>query len=63
LGEDHPHTLTSRNNLAYTYQSAGDLERAVPLCEQTLTDSIRLLGEDHPHTLTSRNNLAYTYQS
>ncbi|MHC5703512.1 tetratricopeptide repeat protein, partial [Streptomyces tirandamycinicus] len=36
-GEDHPSTLTSRNNLAYAYQAAGDLGRAIPLYEQTLT--------------------------
>ena len=31
LGADHPDTLTSRNNLAHAYQSAGDLGRAIPL--------------------------------
>ncbi|WP_213089404.1 tetratricopeptide repeat protein [Streptomyces flaveus] len=63
LGEDHPNTLASRNNLAGAYRSAGDLTRAVPLLEQTLADSIRVLGEDHPNTLTSRNNLAGAYES
>ena len=38
LGADHPHTLTSRNNLAGAYQAAGDLGRAIPLYEQTLAD-------------------------
>ncbi|WP_189250387.1 tetratricopeptide repeat protein, partial [Streptosporangium pseudovulgare] len=42
LGEEHPDTLTSRNNLAYAYRSAGDLTRAIALYEQTLTDSIRI---------------------
>ena len=36
---------------------------AIPLYEQTLTDSERVLGADHPNTLTSRNNLAYAYQT
>ncbi|NEC84678.1 tetratricopeptide repeat protein [Streptomyces sp. SID12501] len=63
LGEDHPSTLTSRNNLAYAYQSAGNLSRAIPLYEQTITDMVRVLGEDHPSTLTSRNNLAGAYES
>lgn len=36
---DHRDTLSSRNNLAGTYQSAGDLGRAIPLYEQTLADS------------------------
>ncbi|MEI2777295.1 MAG: tetratricopeptide repeat protein [Tetrasphaera sp.] len=63
LGPDHPNTLTSRNNLAGAYGSAGDLGRAIPLYTQTLTDSERVLGPDHPDTLTSRNNLAGAYRS
>ncbi|MFF0768532.1 tetratricopeptide repeat protein [Nonomuraea wenchangensis] len=63
LGGDHPDSLTSRNNLASAYQSAGDLGRAIPLYEQTLADSERVLGGDHPDTLASRNNLASAYQS
>ncbi|MFJ5811256.1 tetratricopeptide repeat protein [Streptomyces sp. NPDC093093] len=58
LGEDHPGTLASRNNLAYAYQSVGDLGRAIPLYEQALTDTLRVLGESHPLTGTVRNNLA-----
>ena len=63
LGEDHPATLTSRNNLAGVYQAAGDLGRAIPLHEQTLTDRRRVLGEDHPDTLASRINLAHAYEA
>ena len=63
LGEDHPDTLGSRNNLAGAYQAAGDLGRAIPLYEQALADSGRVLGDDHPDTLTSLNNLAYAYQA
>jgi tetratricopeptide (TPR) repeat protein len=63
LGGDHPSTLTSRNNLAYAYQAAGDLGQAIPLYEQTLTNRQRVLGGDHPDTLTSRNNLAYAYRA
>ena len=62
LGQDHPDTLSSRNNLAGAYQAAGDLGRAIPLFEQVLADRQRVLGQDHPDTLTSRNNLAYAYQ-
>jgi Tetratricopeptide repeat/NB-ARC domain len=57
LGADHPQTLTSRNNLAGAYQSAGRLEEAIRLYERTLADAERVLGADHPDTLTSRNNL------
>ncbi|MFD4743236.1 tetratricopeptide repeat protein, partial [Streptomyces virginiae] len=57
LGADHPDTLTSRNNLAGAYESAGDLGRAIPLYEQTLTDTVRVLGGGHPFTVTVRGNL------
>jgi hypothetical protein len=58
LGPDHPDTLASRNNLAYAYQSAGDVGRAIPIYQQTLADAERVRGPDHPSTLTFRNNLA-----
>ena len=63
LGEDHPLTLTSRNNLAGAYESAGRLEEAITLYEQVLPDRVRVLGEDHSLTLTSRSNLAGAYES
>ncbi len=62
-GADHPQTLAFRNNLAGSYQLAGDLDRAIPLSEATLAQCERMLGPDHKLTLTSRNNLAYTYES
>lgn len=63
FGPDHPDTLTSRNNLAGAYHASGDLGRAIPLYEQTLTDSERVLGGDHPRTLAYRDNLAYAHRS
>ena len=63
LGPHHPDTLTSRNNLAGTYRASGRLDKATPLYEQILEDSIRVLGTDHPSTLTSRLNLAGAYQA
>ena len=63
LGPDHPSTLTARNNLAGAYQTAGRLDEAVPLYEQTLKDRTRILGPHHPDTLTTRNNLAGAYQT
>ncbi len=60
----HPSvTLTSRNNLASLYQAKGDYDKALPLLEQTLAVSERVLGAEHPGTLTSRNNLASLYQA
>ncbi|WP_206641287.1 tetratricopeptide repeat protein [Nonomuraea polychroma] len=43
LGPDHPDTLNSRNNLAYAYQAAGDLDRAISLWVQPVPG-----GVDHP---------------
>ena len=63
LGDDHPQTLASRNNLAHAHYSAGRLDAAIPLYEEVLADRVRVLGEDHPDTLASRNNLASAYQS
>ncbi|MGX1676403.1 tetratricopeptide repeat protein [Streptomyces sp. NPDC055400] len=57
LGEDHPDTLDSRNNLAVAYESAGDLRRAIPLHEQNLTDRLRALGE-HPSVASVYRALA-----
>ncbi|MGW9298753.1 tetratricopeptide repeat protein, partial [Streptomyces bacillaris] len=58
LGPDHPHTLTSRHNLASTLSDLGEHQRAADLHQQNLNDRERTLGPDHPHTLNSRNNLA-----
>jgi hypothetical protein len=35
-----------------------DLDRAIPLYEQTLTVCVRVLGEDHPISALVRDNLA-----
>ena len=60
LGEDHPDTLISMNNLALTLRSQGDLGAARELHEQVLAGRRRVLGEDHPATLASMANLAAT---
>jgi Tetratricopeptide repeat len=62
LGDTHPDTLTSRNNLALAFKDAGRLAEALPLLERTLSDREQVLGDTHPDTLTSRNNLALAYQ-
>ncbi|WP_405909038.1 tetratricopeptide repeat protein [Streptomyces sp. NBC_00828] len=61
LGDTHPDTLNSRNNLAHVYESVGDLDRAISLYEATLTQYEQVLGDTHPDTLNSRNNLATAY--
>ncbi|MFH9968479.1 tetratricopeptide repeat protein [Streptomyces mirabilis] len=63
LGDTHPHTLTSRNNLAHAYQAAGNLGRAISLYEATVAEYEQILGDTHPDTLASRNSLAGAYRS
>jgi len=63
LGADHPNTLTSMNNLALAYKTAGRLAEALPLYEQTLALRKAKLGPEHPETLTSMNNLAGAYKT
>ncbi|MEU2667331.1 tetratricopeptide repeat protein [Streptomyces sp. NPDC007164] len=62
LGDTHPDTLSSRNNLASACREAGDLARAVPLFEATLAQYEQVLGDTHPDTLICRNNLAGAYR-
>ena len=52
---DHPHTLRTRNNIAF---SCGDVPEALRLSQALLPDQERVLGPGHPETLTARNNIA-----
>jgi tetratricopeptide (TPR) repeat protein len=58
LGPEHPHTLTSVNNLAVLLRSKGDNAGAEPLYRRALEARERVLGPEHPNTLKSVNNLA-----
>ena len=58
LGDDHPDTLTSANNLAVDLRELGEHEQARDLDEDTLARRRRVLGDDHPDTLSSASNLA-----
>jgi tetratricopeptide (TPR) repeat protein len=63
LGDEHPHTLGSMNNLAALFDSQGKYEAAEPLYVETLRLSKKVLGDEHPDTLTSMNNLALLFKS
>jgi tetratricopeptide (TPR) repeat protein len=58
LPPDHPHTLTTMNNLAMTYRLDGQLAKALPLLEQALEKQQAQLGSDHPDTLNTLGNVA-----
>ena len=60
LGEDHPSSLMSLNQLADFLVSQGRIDEVEPLDRKTLEIRRRVLGEDHPDTLRSLNGLAAT---
>ncbi len=62
LGEEHPDTAASYNNLAGVYASQGEYGKAEVLYKKALAIRERVLGEEHPDTATSYNNLAYVYE-
>jgi tetratricopeptide (TPR) repeat protein len=59
LGEDHPHTAQSYNNVAANLGAQGQHAQAEPLLQKALAICRRVLGEDHPDTALSYNNVAY----
>ncbi|MGC5009032.1 tetratricopeptide repeat protein [Streptomyces sp. DT203] len=62
LGDDHPDTLTTRGNLAASYQQAGRTREAIDLLEQVAADCERVLGDAPLYALTACGNLADLYQ-
>ena len=61
LGEKHPDTLASLNNLANSYSDLGDYNKALELKNAVYNARKEILGEKHPDTLASLNNLANSY--
>ena len=51
LGEDHPSTLTSMANLAFTWKSSARNAEAINLLRECLTKQEQTLGQNHPTTL------------
>jgi hypothetical protein len=48
LGADHPDTLTSMNNLAFTWKGQGRDKEALTLIEECVIARTRMLGTNHP---------------
>jgi Tetratricopeptide repeat len=53
LGEDHPDTLASADNLVMTLGRVSEEQAARELAEDILVRRRRVLGEDHPDTLAA----------
>jgi tetratricopeptide (TPR) repeat protein len=58
LGEDHPDTAQSYNNLATNLDAQGRHAEALPLYQRALDIGRKAVGEDHPETARAYNNLA-----
>ena len=63
LGQDHPDTLTTKNNLALLYRAQGNYASAELLYLEVLQARTAKLGADDSDTLLSKNNLALLYES
>lgn len=53
LGDEHPDTLTSMNNLAYTLRKLGQRESAAQTMRVAVEGRIKVLGMGHKHTASS----------
>jgi len=63
LGEEHPDSLISMGNLAFTLQGPRQVQRGRGTGVLVMETMKRVLGEEHPHSLTSMENLASTYRN
>ena len=58
LEADHSNTLTSMNNLAFTWKEQGRNAEAIDLMRKCVRLRERVLGTNHPHFISSSDALA-----
>ncbi len=63
LGDEHPDTLVSINNMGILLRGQGKLPEAEPYHREALETSRRTLGEEAPLTLGCMNNMGLLFQS
>ena len=61
LGDEHPDTLLSINDLAESYFILGRYQEALQLNQQALEVQKRILNDEHPNTLKSMHNVFRLY--
>ncbi|MBR5718105.1 MAG: tetratricopeptide repeat protein, partial [Clostridia bacterium] len=61
LGEEHPDTAGSYNNIAEVYYAKGEYDHALEYCEKALAIYEKVLGNEHPSTAESYGNIAGVY--
>ena len=57
LGEEHPSTLTTMHNLAYTWKSQSRNNEAISLMKNCFELRNQILGPEHPGTEISLQTL------
>lgn len=63
LGEDHPLTLQSKNDLGILYKEQVRYQDAEQLLLEALEGRRRKLGDKHQHTLESLDNIIRLYEA
>ncbi|OAL56153.1 hypothetical protein IQ07DRAFT_558137 [Pyrenochaeta sp. DS3sAY3a] len=63
LGQEHPNTLTSVNNLGLVLESQGKYEEAEAMHLRALAIREKALGREHPDTITSVSHLGSVLES
>ena len=58
LGLEHPDTLRSMGNLAFTLQSQDKHHAAVDLMQHVVTLGQEVFGPDHPYTVSAAQALS-----
>ncbi len=63
MGDDHPDTLESKNDLAVLYKEQARYKEAEKLLLGAVEGRRLKLGDTHPHTLQSGHNLIELYEA
>lgn len=62
LGENHPDTAASYNNLGYSYEKLGNYEKGLEYMTKALKIRQQVLGEEHLDTVVSYFNVGSCYE-
>jgi tetratricopeptide (TPR) repeat protein len=63
LGEEHPGTANSYNNVAFTLNAQGRYKEAEEGLQKALAIYRKMFGEEHPDTARSYNNVAFNLKA
>ena len=62
LGDGHPDTATSYNNIGLVYSDMGENEKAIEFYKDALKIKKSKLGNTHPDIATIYNNIRLAYE-